>query len=149
LPTSSTGQPDPFDGLNDKLFNPAQTDYFQGKSTTTLPIFPSANATDMPNPDPKEDYLNVNYQLFGAESPSRNPTWKNLGFVINYQTATGANSQAQIMEPFSPEQVPVISTLAKSKMVLFSPHRDLAKSILCARWNLEWQCDQRKSAESV
>ena len=95
LPTSSTG---PFDGLNDQLFNPVNAAYFQGESTETIPIFSRANATDMPNPDPQEDYANVNYQLFGPEAPSQNPTWKNLGFVINYQTATGANSPVQIMD---------------------------------------------------
>jgi phospholipase C len=114
LPTSSTG---PFDGLNNQLFNPVNAAYFQGESTETIPIFSRANATDMPNPDPQEDYANVNYQLFGPEAPSQNPTWKNLGFVINYQTATGANSPVQIMESFSPDQVPVISTLAKSYAV--------------------------------
>ena len=71
LPTSSTG---PFDGLNDQLFNPVNAAYFQGGSTETIPIFSRANATDMPNPDPQEDYANVNYQLFGPEAPSQNPT---------------------------------------------------------------------------
>jgi phospholipase C len=112
LPSSTSGQP--YEGLNPKLFNPTERGYFKGQSTDTLPIFPEANATNMPNPDPKEDYLNVNYQLFGPESPNENPRWPNLGFVINYRTATGADSPVQIMEPFSPAQVPVISTLAKN-----------------------------------
>jgi hypothetical protein len=66
LPSSPNGEVDQFDGLNGKLFNPIDAQYFQGKSDKTLPIFPGANATDMPNPDPKEDYDNVNYQLFGS-----------------------------------------------------------------------------------
>jgi len=114
LPASAGGQPDPYEGLNDQLFNPVDAGYFEGKPSQTYPVFPHANATDMPNPDPKEDYPNVNYQLFGPDPPSQNPRWKNLGFVINYETVTGANIPVQIMEPFSPEQVPVISTLAKS-----------------------------------
>lgn len=66
LPASPYGQPDPYEGLNDKLFNPVDLCYFNEKPGQTYPIFPRANATDMPNPDPKEDYNNVNYQLFGA-----------------------------------------------------------------------------------
>jgi phospholipase C len=117
LPARPDGQPDPYEGLNDQLFNPVDAAYFQGQPSQKYPVFPRANATDMPNPDPKEDFGNVNYQLFGPEAPSKNPSWKNLGFVINYQTATGANIPVQIMEPFSPEQVPVISTLAKNYAV--------------------------------
>jgi phospholipase C len=115
LPTANSNQP--YEGLNSQLFNPVDTGYFEGKSNLTYPVFDHANATDMPNPDPKEDYFNVNYQLFGPEDPSQNPTWKNLGFVINYQEATGANIPVQIMEPFSPEQVPVISALARNYAV--------------------------------
>jgi phospholipase C len=117
LPPSPAAGRDQYEGLSAKLFNPIDAHYFQGKSKEILPIFPRANATDMPNPDPKEDYGNVNYQLFGPEAPNKNPTWGNLGFVINYQTATGANSPVQIMEPFSVEQVPIISALAKSYAV--------------------------------
>jgi phospholipase C len=115
LPAASSNQP--YEGLNDKLFNPVDPGYFEGKPSQAYPVFQRASATDMPNPDPKEDYTNVNYQLFGPEAPSQNPTWKNLGFVINYQTATGANIPVQIMEPFSPDQVPIISSLAKSYAV--------------------------------
>lgn len=68
----------------------------------------------MPNPDPEEDYPNVNYQLFGPEGPTQSPKWPNLGFVINYAKVTGTNIPIQIMEPFSPDQVPVISALARN-----------------------------------
>jgi phospholipase C len=111
LPSGNTR---PYEGLNSALFNPVDAAYFQGESKEIFPIFPKANATNMPNPDPKEDYNNVNYQLFGPEAPSQNPTWGNLGFVINYQTASGADTPVQIMEPFSSDQVPVISTLARN-----------------------------------
>lgn len=108
------GKNDPYEGLNDKLFNPVDPAYFDGKEVELYPVFPHANATDMPNPDPMEDYSNVNYQLFGPEAPSQNPKWGNLGFAINYKKASGANIPVQIMEPFSPDQVPVISALAKN-----------------------------------
>jgi phospholipase C len=68
----------------------------------------------MPDPDPNEDFPNVTYQLYGPELPSQNPTWPNLGFVVNYKLMTGTNIPVQIMEPFSPAQVPVLAALAQN-----------------------------------
>ena len=78
-----SGKNDPYEGLNNKLFNPVDAAYFDGKQVDQYPVFPRANATDMPNPDPMEDYPNVNYQLFRPEAPSQKPRWGNLGFAIN------------------------------------------------------------------
>lgn len=102
-----------FRGLNSKLFNPVSEQYFIDGSGQTYPPFDRANATDMPNPDPEEAFDDVNYQLFGPEPPSQTPKWPNLGFVINYAKVTDTNIPVQIMEPFSPDQVPVISALAR------------------------------------
>lgn len=112
LPASIT--PRPFDGLHTGLFNPVSGQYFTGQSTDTYPIFPQANAMNMPNPDPNEDFPNVNCQLFGPETPSQNPTWPNLGFVVNYKLVTGTNIPIQIMQPFSSQQVPVLTALAQN-----------------------------------
>jgi len=108
------GNSDPYEGLNDKLFNPVDAAYFDGTQGEIYPVFGSANSTNVPNPDPMEDYSNVSYQLFGPEAPNRNPKWGNLGFAINYEKATGVNIAVEIMQPFSPDQVPVISALAKN-----------------------------------
>lgn len=83
LPASSA--PKPFDGLHSVLLNPVQESYFATGSGTQYPVFDRANATNMPNPDPEEDFPNVNYQLFGPENPNQTPKWPNLGFVINTQ----------------------------------------------------------------
>jgi phospholipase C len=99
LPASSSSTP--FNGLHAGLFNPLQESYFTDQSGGTYPIFPQSNATIMPNPDPEEDYPNVNQQLFGPEAPTQNPSWPNLGFVINYAKVTGTNIPVQIMQPFS------------------------------------------------
>ncbi len=105
-----------FNGLHQGLFNPVSNDYFKGQpSPPPYPIFPNANALNMPNPDPKEEFDNVTKQLYGPfEPPSENPTYPNLGFVVNYALTTGTNIPVQIMEPFSPAQVPVISALARN-----------------------------------
>jgi len=112
LPKGS--DPQPFNGLNSTLFNPVSEQYFVDGSGQTYPVFDRANATNMPNPDPEEGFDDVNYQLFGPEPPSQTPKWPNLGFVIDYAKVTGTNIPVQIMEPFSPEQVPVISALARN-----------------------------------
>src|SRR5271163_193684 len=106
--------PLPFDGLRAGLFNPVNEQYFAGQSTDTYPVFSQANATNMPDPDPNEDFPNVNYQLFGPQEPSQNPMWPNLGFAVNYKLVTGTNIPVQIMEPFSPAQVPVLAALAQN-----------------------------------
>src|SRR5271170_6061634 len=109
LPASS---PQQFNGLKSSYFNPVSPLYFTGQSTETYPVFDQSNATNMPDPDPEEDFTDVNYQLFGPDAPSQNPQWPNLCFVINYAKVTGTNIPVQIMEPFSAAQVPVISALA-------------------------------------
>lgn len=105
-----------FRGLHRGLFSAATESYFKGDpSAAVFPIFPNATSTDMPNPDPKEEFENVTKQLYGPfEPPSENPTYPNLGFAVNYALTTGTNIPVQIMEPFSPQQVPVISALARN-----------------------------------
>jgi len=116
LPMSSN--PKPFEGLNHALFNPQTAAYFQGQDQDkTWGPFDRATSTVNPNPDPLEDFTNVNYQLFGPEPPSQNPKWPNLGFVVNYALQTGANIPVKIMEPYSPDQVPVLSALARNYAV--------------------------------
>ncbi|MEY2248586.1 alkaline phosphatase family protein [Streptomyces sp. BF23-18] len=95
---------------------------------------------DVPNPDPGEEFTHVNTQLFGLIDPPGNrgvmsermaapfnaprdpgarPTMD--GFVIDYISAFTAETgrqpryeeYAQIMTGFTPEQVPVISGIAR------------------------------------
>lgn len=112
LPSSKPAPP--YQGLHDNLFNPVHEGYFNTRSGDTYPPFYGAAATNMPNPDPEEGFDDVNYQLFGPEVPSKNPKWPNLGFVINYAKVTGTNIPVEIMAQFKPEQVPVISSLARN-----------------------------------
>jgi phospholipase C len=109
LPPSS---PKEYDGLKSTYFNPSNAQYFKGQSTETIGVVNQASSTTDPDPDPEETFSNVTYQLFGPEAPSPNPTWPNLGFVIDYAKATGHTGPVKIMEPFSTAQLPVISALA-------------------------------------
>ncbi len=111
LPASSAKT---FNGLHAGLFNPASELYFTGQSQETYPVFDKAAAFNMPDPNPNEDFPNVNLQLYGPEAPNQNPMWPNLGFATNYKLVTGSNIPVEIMEPFSPAQVPVLSALARN-----------------------------------
>ena len=112
------GTPQEFDGLKSTFFNPVDRGYFSGTSTATYPVFDKATATNIPVLDPLEDFEDVNVQLFAdeADNPSPNPKHPNMGFVINYGDAIKAanltNIPVEIMEPFSSDQVPVLSHLA-------------------------------------
>jgi phospholipase C len=112
LPASTSSRP--FQGLQTGFYNPVSGDYFTTGTGETYPIFERANDTTVPNPDPEEGFDDVNYQLFGPEGPTQTPRWPNLGFVINYAKTTGSNIPVQIMQPFSPDQVPVLSSLARN-----------------------------------
>jgi len=99
-----------------------------------------ATTMDTPNPDPGEEYQHVNTQLFGVidpptnrgvlaekmvapynapADPTRIPTMD--GFVADYISAFTAemgrqpkyDEYAQIMTGYTPEQMPVVSTLAR------------------------------------
>ena len=69
-------------------------------------------AACLPNPDPNELFADMTEQIFGAGSqPPLPPTMS--GFVANYMR-TGTNDPRGVMHGFAPEQVPVISELARS-----------------------------------
>jgi phospholipase C len=84
LPASPS--PKPFDGLSRNLFNPQTAAYFNGQDQDKLwGPFDKATSTVNPNPDPLEDFTNVNYQLFGPEEPSQNPrcqTWDSWSTML-------------------------------------------------------------------
>jgi phospholipase C len=108
----------------------------------TVPAHVYAGATDAimsrPDPDPGEEYPHVNTQLFGTIDPAGNATAaidemaapfnappagtapSMDGFVTDYANhvehhlrAPGDRDIHQIMGSFSPEMVPVLSTLAR------------------------------------
>jgi phospholipase C len=92
----------------------------------------SKASMSIPDPDPGELFTDINMQLFGSSEiadPAPPPTMS--GFVKSYlsQTAKPAASYSanSVMHFFKPEQVPVISTLARSFAV-------------CDRWYASAPC---------
>lgn len=69
----------------------------------------------MPDPDPGEFFTDMNMQLFGSIERSQAPPTM-CGFAENYasQKTKGVFAASAVMHYFTPEQVPVISTLAKA-----------------------------------
>jgi phospholipase C len=73
----------------------------------------TAQTACIPNPDPGESFDDIHEQIHG--NPPAGPTMS--GFVDNYMTQPGTGPAADpspVMHYFTPDQVPVISTLAKA-----------------------------------
>lgn len=134
------GEVSAFDGaLGKELKNPIPGWAKYGAERGFVPYGTAANM-DVPNPDCADDFAHVNTQLFGVIKPRRNrgappdrttspfnlpadaqtvPTMS--GFVTDYIRAFIAEvgrhptyrEYAQIMSGYTPQQVPVISTIAR------------------------------------
>jgi phospholipase C len=118
-----------FDSLLGRLYPKSET--FDGLSGTESnpgpdgqPVFvnsvPGATPEIMsyPDPNPGEHWEDINEQLFSTPFPVEGATPTMDGFVKNYMTRTDRPPEEydpkQIMHYFTPEQVPVISQLARS-----------------------------------
>jgi len=93
----------------------------------------------IPTPDPGERFADINQQLFGLDSPSdtvpmEDPTVTATpgmnGFVANYLAQDGNPVPQDVMHYFLPEQLPVISTLARAFAVCDQWHA----SAPCQTW---------------
>jgi len=110
-----------FEGLTGNESNPD----VNGNPVPVFKILPTAaHAYFMPGADPGEGYLNTNWQLFGTEqAPSPIAPAVNQGFVTNFATTLQWESRqpgqviagtvpSQIMGMFTPQALPILSTLA-------------------------------------
>lgn len=115
-----------FDGLTGSEFN-------LDSDGTKVPVFKieskMKNAYFMPGADPGEGYAATNSQLFGSITAPADPIANNGGFVKDYRYTLGWQSKdpswhvlpgtvpKNIMGMFTPEMLPVLSTLARSYAV--------------------------------
>lgn len=104
------GSPPQFDGLNPTMWNPSNSSYFKDAPPQKVFVTQQATNTCVPNPDPEETFDNVTYQLYG---PSGKTAFPNQGFLVNYQE-TKSTASNQIMDAYSPAQLPVLSALARN-----------------------------------
>ncbi len=103
LPAASAGQA--FDGLRPGLSNPSKTG-------AMIPASMPASTATLPDPDPEETFANVHIQLLGNTAGATPMS----GFVINYESTTTTDA-SQVMQCHSPDQLKVLSTLAREYAV--------------------------------
>jgi phospholipase C len=103
-----------FDGLSGDEFNldpagkPIHVNNLPGMAADVLTI---------PDPNPGERWTDINEQLFGVIDPPQGAIPQMNGFVLNYLKQTKWPAERydpkRIMHCFTPEQVPVLSQLAR------------------------------------
>lgn len=122
-----------FDNMLGKLY--PKSDQFDGLSGEEFNIFTNEDgiasviqvwnefdgngamrdATNLPDPDPGESYDDIAEQLFGRDDRNAAPTMG--GFAQNYFRYSMPASPDGIMHYYLPEQVPILSELAKNYAV--------------------------------
>lgn len=103
------GSPPAFDGIRPDMSNPS-------RSGPPIPVTFPVRSFNAPDPDPQETFDNVTAQILGP-SDAPNAPWPPMsGFVVNYET-TLTQDASQVMQVHTPEQLPVLSALARSYAV--------------------------------
>ncbi|MDB5409028.1 MAG: Phospholipase [Rhodospirillales bacterium] len=104
-------------GLTDKETNPFQ----RSDGIVALPVWSSSGMDPLtattPDPDPGEVFVDMNEQLFGTGTPRSNTRPSMTGFVANFMSQPPTEQPADpmaVMHYFTPDQLPVLSTLAKA-----------------------------------
>lgn len=117
-----------FDGLKGTEFNP-DADGVPVRVWTSAATVEAAMS--VPDPDPGELWTDITMQLYGSVALPVPSIATMSGFVRNYQAQTGKSAAsyapANVMHYYSPEQVPVLSGLARAFSV-------------CDRWHASAPC---------
>lgn len=81
--------------------------------STAVPPNDTARTVNDLNPDPAHDFLNVNVQIFGNKSANSTGQFMR-GFVQDYAAVSNDPATASnVMKCFTPQTLPVLSTLAR------------------------------------
>lgn len=107
------GSGDAFNGLDGSMFNPSNPGYFSGDAPVKVLAGRGVSASTVPDPDPHETFVNVTQQLYGPGGFATRPAFPMQGFVVNYATADDVGDATQVMQAHTPDQVPVLSRLAR------------------------------------
>lgn len=122
IPAASPGGQTTFDGLVDAspespFWNPSNPEYFTANARP-VKVFASKGTKGpspflAPNHDPHEEFEHIAFQILG---PTGWAGPKMKGFVVDYITTDPGHPENanQLMQCYSPEQVSVISQLAKN-----------------------------------
>ena len=116
IPVQPVGKPT-YEGLRtDAYWNTNPANGHDNPNATR--VYATKGATgqkwwNVPNPCPYEVFPYFTEQMFGTEHPAVGQNPNMTGFLANY-ARLGKPNPEQIMQCYSPEQVPVLSQLAKS-----------------------------------
>ena len=103
------------DGLDGSQFN-------RDSTGEPVKVTNDANYSGDYTPDVAHDFLNVNQQIFGTQTPAEGAPALMSGFVTSYGAVSGSVPKSHhVMKCFDPKKVPVIATLAQ-------------QYALCTRW---------------
>ena len=125
IPAPLSGSQNSYDGLTDAnpaspFWNPSNPDFFTS-GAPPVKVYATQGTTG-PNPmlvpdhDPHEEFDHITYQILGPHG------WtgpRMMGFLVDYLTTDPGHPQYanQLMECYSPDQVNVISQLARNYAV--------------------------------
>ncbi len=125
IPPPPPGGKTTFEGLvqpnpTSDFWNPSNADYFDGKDPVKVFATRGTKGAQpflVPDHDPHEEFGNITAQIFGPKNSIR--TDKMRGFLVDYITTDPGHPEKanQLMECYSPEQVSVISQLARNYAV--------------------------------
>ena len=104
----------PFNGMPKSFCNPSNADYFSGKAPPD-PVAVQCGADDrcVPHENPQERFEHVNFQLFGTTRPAPGQQPAMNGFLVSFEQ-TPTQRPEEIMQCYAPEQLPVLSALARN-----------------------------------
>jgi phospholipase C len=104
----------PFNGMPASFSNPSNPDYFSsGAPPNPVPVRFGADDHCIPHQNPQERFEHVNFQLFGTSTPAPGQQPAMNGFFVSF-LQTGAKRPEEIMQCYTPEQMPVLSALARN-----------------------------------
>ena len=85
----------------------------EGQKTASIPIKFGTDNYTVPSPDPHEEFQYVTEQLYGNITPTYGDKAPMNGFVRSYASVPGSHP-ADIMQTYTPEQLPVLSAIARN-----------------------------------
>ncbi|MGO9606880.1 MAG: alkaline phosphatase family protein [Candidatus Binataceae bacterium] len=117
IPPPGPGLPTTYDGLLNPIertdfWNPTNETFFRGAAPERVFATTQTRNFTVPDPDPEEQFSDITYQLFGPQIPGPGTPNQMRGFLLSY--ANASNNPADIMQCYSPAQVPVITNIARS-----------------------------------
>lgn len=102
--------PDHYDGL---AYGSFSNPNIEGKEPASIPIKFGTDNYTVPSPDPHEEFQYVTEQLYGNMTPTYGDKAPMNGFVRNYASVPDSDP-AHIMQTYTPEQLPVLSAIARN-----------------------------------